>query len=114
MDGRKYTIYSMCDEISRLPENTAILLGTWRVDKNDGYFMRNATYSMMMANPKVPAFTVTSIGLGHWAIGGCIPQYRTIGKDIARQALALESQDTALLANGMQMIPNEYCFDYTN
>ena len=112
LDGRKYTIYSMCDEISRLPENTAILLGTWRVDKNDGYFMRNATYSMMMANPKVPAFTVTSIGLGHWAIGGCIPQYRTIGKDIARQALALESQDTALLANGMQMIPNEYCFDY--
>lgn len=113
LDGRKYTIYSMCDEISRLPENTAILLGTWRVDKNDGYFMRNATYSMMMANPKVPAFTVTSIGMGHWAVGGCIPQYRTIGKDIAQQALALELQDTALLASGMQMIPNEYCFDYT-
>ena len=83
LDGRKHTIYSISDAIARLPEKTVILLGTWRVDKNDGYFMRNATYSMMMANPKIPAFTITSIGMGHWAVGGCVPKYRTVGKDMA-------------------------------
>ena len=112
LDGRKHTIYSISDAIARLPEKTVILLGTWRVDKNDGYFMRNATYSMMMANPKIPAFTITSIGMGHWAVGGCVPRYRTVGKDMARQALALERQQDSIVLAGMQIIPNEYCFDY--
>ena len=74
--------------------------------------MRNATYSMMMANPKIPAFTITSIGMGHWAVGGCVPRYRTVGKDMARQALALERQQDSIVLAGMQIIPNEYCFDY--
>ena len=74
--------------------------------------MRNATYSMMMANPKIPAFTITSIGMGHWAVGGCVPQYRTVGKDMAKQALALERQHDSTVLAGMQIIPNEYCFDY--
>ena len=112
LDGRKHTIYSISDAIARLPEKTVILLGTWRVDKNDGYFMRNATYSMMMANPKIPAFTITSIGMGHWAVGGCVPRYRTVGKDMARQALALERQQDSIVLAGMQIILNEYCFDY--
>lgn len=77
LDGRKHTVYSMTDEIAKLPKETAILLGTWRVDKNDGYFMRNATYSMMMTNPTLPAFTITSIGMGYWATGGV---YRNIGR----------------------------------
>lgn len=75
LDGRRHTIYSISDTIARLPEKTVILLGTWRVDKNDGYFMRNTTYSMMMANPEIPAFTLTSIGMGHWAVGDV---YRSI------------------------------------
>lgn len=113
LDGRKHTIYSMSEEISKLPEQTVILIGTWRVDKNDGYFMRNATYAMMSANPNVPAFTATSIGMGHWTIGGYIPKYRTIGKDVANQAYGLETQqDSKLLKTGIELIPNEYCFDY--
>ena len=114
LDGRQHTVYSMTDEIAKLPKETAILLGTWRVDKNDGYFMRNATYSMMMTNPSLPAFTITSIGMGYWATGGCVPEYRTVGKDIARLVVGLEKQtDSLLLKDGLQMIANEYCFDYT-
>lgn len=45
LDGRVNTIYTICDRLHELPENTAILMGTWRVDMNDGYFMRNATYA---------------------------------------------------------------------
>lgn len=89
LDGRKNDIYNIIEEIKQLPPQSIILLGTWRVDVNDGYYVGNATYTMMLANPKVPAFSLTSIGLGHWAIGGCIPQYRSIGKDLARQALYL-------------------------
>ena len=113
LDGRKYTVYSITDEIAKLPENTAILLGTWRVDKNDGYFMRNATYSMMMTNPGLPTFTLTSIGMGYWAIGGYVPQYRTVGKDIAELVVGLENKtDSVLSKQDLQIIPNEYCFDY--
>lgn len=111
LDGRKHTIYTLVEEITKLPENTVILMGTWRVDKNEGYFMRNATYSMMSANPKLPAFTMTSIGLGHWALGGYIPVYRTIGKDLARQAEAILQKKTREIRKIIQFIPNRYEFD---
>jgi len=64
---------------------------------------------MMLANPKVPAFSLTSIGLGHWAIGGCIPQYRSIGKDLARQAVHLLKEHPDELDT--ETIPNVYTFD---
>lgn len=89
LDGREHTIYTIVDELRKLPKHTAVLIGTWRVDKNDGYFMRNATYSMMEAIPDVPAFTATSVGLDYWALGGVIPAFRTLGKELAREAVQL-------------------------
>ena len=94
-----------------LPKETAILLGTWRVDVNDGYYVGNATYTMMSSNPTLPAFTLTSTGLSHWAIGGYIPEYRPIGKDLAKQAIDIQSgkiQQKDLYAIN---IPNVYTFD---
>lgn len=89
LDGRVNTIYTIVDRFRELPENTAVLLGTWRVDMNDGYFMRNATYAMMEANPDVPVFTASSIGLGYWAVGGVIPAFRSFGKEVAREVVRL-------------------------
>jgi hypothetical protein len=89
LDGREHTIYTIVDELRKLPKHTAVLLGTWRVDKNEGYFMRNATYSMMEAIPDVPTFTATSIGLGYWAVGGVVPVFRTFGKGLAEEAVKL-------------------------
>ena len=109
LDGRKNDIYNIIEEIKQLPPQSIILLGTWRVDVNDGYYVGNATYTMMLANPKVPAFSLTSIGLGHWAIGGCIPQYRSIGKDLARQAVHLLKEHPDELDT--ETIPNVYTFD---
>ena len=111
LDGRKNDIYNIIEEIKQLPPQSIILLGTWRVDVNDGYYVGNATYTMMLANPKVPAFSLTSIGLGHWAIGGCIPQYRSIGKDLARQAVHLlkehpDELDTETIPNVHSMPRN--------
>jgi len=110
LDGRKQTIYTLGDSIRNLPKQTAILLGTWRVDKNDGYFMRNATYSMMEANPAIPTFSLTSLGMGHWPIGGYMPEYRTIGEDIARQTVDILRKKNKSKVH-IQFIANQYSFD---
>ena len=89
LDGRTNTIYTISDKLHELPPNTALLLGTWRVDMYDGYFMRNATYTMMEAAGDVPTFSITSVGIGYWAVGGVIPSYRALGKDMAHQAVRL-------------------------
>lgn len=98
LDGRVNTIYTIVDQLRDLPENTVVLVGTWRVDMNDGYFMRNATYAMMEAAPEIPAFTATSVAIGYWAIGGVIPEYRSFGKDMAQKVILMEENpnDTSL------------------
>lgn len=109
LDGRKHTIYTIVDQIATLPENTVILVGTWRVDKNEGYFMRNATYSMMSANPRIPAFSLASVGFGHWVIGGYAPQYRTVGKDLAIKAIDIQKKKEM---GELAIISNEFVFDF--
>lgn len=111
LDGRKNNLYTIIEQIKCLPEKTVILLGTWRVDVNDGYYVGNATYTMMSASPNLPAFTITSIGLGHWAIGGYIPQYRGIGKDLAKQAVAILKKEINQKGIHAEVIPNYYTFD---
>lgn len=90
LDGRQHTIYTIVEELLHLPENTAILIGTWRVDMNEGYFMRNATYSMMEAVPTIPVFTPSSVSLGTWAIGGVLPDYRKLGKEMAIASVRMD------------------------
>ena len=87
LDGRVNTIYTISDKLHSLPPRTVLLMGTWRVDMNDGCFMRNATYAMMEAAPGLPAFSITSVGIGYWAVGGVVPVYRALGRDMARQAV---------------------------
>lgn len=92
MDGRRHTVYTIVEELRHLPENTVILVGTWRVDQNEGYFMRNATYSMMEVTPTIPAFTPSSVSLGYWAIGGVLPDYRKVGREMAMKSLQMDEQ----------------------
>lgn len=91
MDGRKHSIYTIVEELRQLPENTVILVGTWRVDMNEGYFMRNATYAMMEAAPTIPAFTPSSVSLGYWAIGGVLPDYRKVGGEMALESVRMDT-----------------------
>ena len=97
MDGRKHSIYTIVEELRQLPENTVILVGTWRVGMNEGDFMRNATYAMMEVTPTIPAFTPSSVSLGHWAIGGVLPDYRKVGGEMAMESVRMDThpQDTA-------------------
>lgn len=91
LDGRQHTIYTIVEELRQLPQHTVIMVGTWRVDKNEGYFMRNATYAMMEATPTIPAFTPSSVSLGYWAIGGVQPDYRKVGKEMAAQSIRIDT-----------------------
>lgn len=111
LDGRKNSIYTIIEQIKNLPKETVILLGTWRVDVNDGYYVGNATYTMMSSNPSIPAFTLTSTGLSHWAIGGYIPKYRAIGKDLAGQAIDIQTKKIQQKDLKASNIPNVYTFD---
>ena len=110
LDGRVNTIYTICDRLHELAEHTAVLMGTWRVDMNDGYFMRNATYAMMEAAPALPTFSLSSAGLGYWAVAGIVPAYRALGKEMARQSYRLltDPQDGN---THMEVIPNETILD---
>lgn len=110
LDGRVNTIYTICDRLHELPEHTAVLMGTWRVDMNDGYFMRNATYAMMEAAPALPTFSLSSAGLGYWAVAGIVPAYRALSKEMARQSYRLltDPQDGN---THMEVIPNETILD---
>ena len=92
LDGRKHTIYTIVEELRHLPEHTVIMVGTWRVDMNEGYFMRNATYAMMEAAPAIPTFTPSSVSLGHWAIGGVLPDYRKVGEEMAMESVRMDNQ----------------------
>ena len=96
MDGRKHSIYTIVEELRQLLENTVILVGTWRVDMNEGYFMRNTTYAMMEVTPTIPTFTPSSVSLGHWAIGGVLPDYRKVGGEMAMESVRMDThpQDT--------------------
>ena len=78
---------------------------------NDGYYVGNATYTMMSSNPTLPAFTLTSTGLSHWAIGGYIPEYRPIGKDLAKQAIDIQAGKIQQKDLHAINIPNVYTFD---
>ena len=110
LDGRTNTIYTISDKLHELPPNTALLMGTWRVDMYDGYFMRNATYTMMEAAGDVPAFSISSVGIGYWAIGGVTPSYRPLGKDMAYQAVRLlQGADSDRIE--VEVIPNKVMMD---
>lgn len=111
LDGRRNTIYTIVDKFRELPEHTVILVGTWRVDMNEGYFMRNATYSMMEANPSIPAFTPTTVSLGYWSVGGVVPAYRNPGSDMAHEAIRIEThpEDTT---SHIEIIRSHAVLDY--
>lgn len=111
LDGRKNSIYTIIKQIENLPPKTVILLGTWRVDVNESYYIGNATYTMMSANPRTPAFTLSFTGFGHWAIGGYVPMYRTLGKDLAERVVNLQTGKIEMKDVKATLLPNYYVFD---
>lgn len=112
LDGRKHTVYTIIDELCNLPDQTVILLGTWRIDKDDSYLMPNATYGMMDTIPNIPTFSISAIGMNYWAIGGVVPMYSSQGKILAEQAYAILSNPLDTITNHFATVQNRLKLDY--
>lgn len=111
LDGRRNTIYTIVDQFRELPAHTVVIVGTWRVDMNEGYFMRNATYSMMEANPSLPAFSIATVAMGYWAVGGVVPAYRDMGRDMASEAIRIETHPEDTVSH-VEVIGSHAILDY--
>ena len=107
LDGRKQVVSEIHSQIMGLPHNTAILIGTWRVDKNGSYFLQSSISELFPDDFKLPVFTLTGVGLGTVAIGGYIPSYQNrllhIVEDIFNPA---DNADERFVRTG-----NYYTFD---
>ena len=110
LDGRTETFMEVSERMRRLPQNTCVLLGTWRVDCTESYVIGNTTYMLRDANPTLPVFTIASVGLGHWALGGYTPEYHAVGKNIG--AVTCDFLDKGD-REGVDLvtIPGNYTFD---
>ena len=110
LDGRTETFMEVSERMRRLPQNTCVLLGTWRVDCTESYVIGNTTYMLRDANPPLPVFTIASVGLGHWALGGYTPEYHAVGKNIG--AVTYDFLDKGD-REGVDLvtIPGNYTFD---
>lgn len=110
LDGRTETFMEVSERMCRLPQNTCVLLGTWRVDCTESYVIGNTTYMLRDANPTLPVFTIASVGLGHWALGGYTPEYHAVGKNIG--AVTYDFLDKGD-REGVDLvtIPGNYTFD---
>lgn len=111
LDGRENNIYTIQSKLSALPDNSVLLLGAWRIDMNDSYFMNSATYTMMNANLKLPAFSLTGLGMNHWAIGGVLPDYHLQGPELAQKLYKLLSNSGFRKQNKISYLSNKYTFD---
>lgn len=110
LDGRTETFMEVSERMRRLPQNTCVLLGTWRVDCTESYVIGNTTYMLRDANPTLPVFTIASVGLGHWALGGYTPEYHAVGKNMG--AVTYDFLDKGD-REGVDLvtIPGNYTFD---
>lgn len=82
LDSRELHFREILESIRVLPQNSAMLIGTWRVNKDGQYFLGNSLEELISANPNLPVFTMSGTGLGSGAIGGYIPNYGQHAKKI--------------------------------
>ncbi len=111
VDGRELSFQDVNNIIHELKgKKTAILVGTWRMDNSETLTLDNTTVSLGKSNKAIPAISLTSTGLGDWAIGGYIPNYHNVGAELAEDVITYENTH---LAPGLHMLDNLYKFDYT-
>lgn len=110
LDGRQQTFMEVNSRIQHAPDSTCVLVGTWRVDRTEDYVLGSTTYMLHDANPKLPVFTISSVGLGNWALGGYIPDFCVQGKNLANDCIDYLRQATRRNVC-VHTLPSSYVFD---
>lgn len=105
IDGRKMSTKDIQKTITQLPPNTALLLGTWRVDYKGTFFTSKVLEELVDSRPDLPIFSLTGIGLREIAIAGILPDFNMpLGQYLSRVFYNIEHniKDTIIME-----IPNE-------
>ena len=89
IDARK-DIKNSKEIIKNLPKNTAVLIGTWRLTKDNQFLLTQDLEKMFDQRDDLPIFTISGSGLNSLAIGGYIPLYPNGVKDIIEQLKGLD------------------------
>lgn len=108
IDGRNLNYLEVNSAMSSMGNKSVILAGTWRIDRSNKIVVRDASYTFGSVCKKVPVFSVSDIGLGHWPIGGYSPVYHVTGKELAKDvANYLKTGEKKTVTP----IDNKYIFD---
>ena len=110
IDGRTHTLDAAVNQLRKVPKNSVMLLGIWRIDSRGITYMNNSVYAFSKANPSLPVFSMTATAIGYWAIGGYVPQYAGIGQNMAKQAYLFLDKGEENISN-IYLLPNKYKFD---
>lgn len=85
IDSRHHYFEHVKELVRELPDSTAILVGTWRVNRDGLYYLPRSLEEITSERPDIPVFSMTGTGIGSVAIGGYIPIYQTDAKYIVNQ-----------------------------
>ncbi len=108
LDGRTMTFFEVNDIVASLSDHHAFIIGTWRIDKTNRFRVQNTTHALSACNPELPTFTLSSLGMGHWALAGYTPKFHIMGKYLAEDVWHyLETKEVKKLT----VVPSQYMID---
>lgn len=90
LDSRLEYLAQLKQKINKLPEESVLLLGAWKVNKNGQFYLPNSLEDLTSSRPDIPVFTLTGTGIENVAIGGYIPHYSHSPANIANQIISFE------------------------
>ncbi len=108
LDGRELTVLSASDSISNLKNNTALLVGAWRFDKDNRFYIGSTMEMLRLSNSHLAVLTLSNTGLDSWAVGGYTPNYQNLGPLLADRIIEYETTGKT----NLDFIPLSYKFNY--
>jgi signal transduction histidine kinase len=112
LDGRVLSVTDVTSQLRAQRDSSAVMIGTWRIDCTENYVMGNITHLLYEANPKLPAISVSSVGINDWAIGGYSPVYQVVGDKLAEMAVDFINHKKRTTSDSLTCIPSHYLFNY--
>lgn len=109
LDASKQYLAQIQDSLAKLPPTSAILVGTWKVNRDGLYFSTSSLENLLSSRKDLPVFTLTGKGLSDVAIGGFIPNYIFNPEEIVSQFYQYEKDSTTKLK--VAMVPSNYSFN---
>jgi signal transduction histidine kinase len=112
LDGRKLSVTDVTSRLRLQNSRSVVMVGTWRIDCTENYVMGKITHLLCEANPKLPAVSVSSVGVSDWCLGGYSPVYQVMGDKLADMALNYINLGKRPEGDSLVILPMHYVFDW--